>query len=221
MLGLLGRKIGMTQIFDEEGIRTPVSILEVGPCSVLDKREEKTHDYTAIVLGFQEKTKSINRPMQGFFKKVGISPKKVIREFRLSSEELAQYNLGDTLGVGIFNEGEKIDVRAKTKGRGFQGVIKRHGFHRGPMSHGSRYHRRPGSMGASAFPSRVFKGKKLPGRMGGNFCSIQNLKIVRILPEENLLFVEGAVPGFQKAILEVKKSIKFKFKKTTNIDSKK
>ncbi len=206
--GILGRKIGMTQVFAENGDLIPVTVIEATPNVVLQKKTVETDGYDAIQVGFEDKrVKLSNKPEQGHVAKASTAPKRFIREFR--NLEVASYEVGQEVKVEIFAEGDVIDVTGVTKGKGFQGVIKRHGQSRGPMAHGSRYHRRPGSMGPVA-PNRVFKQKKLPGQMGGTVVTIQNLEIVKVDVERNLLLVKGNVPGSKKALVTVKSAIKSK-----------
>ncbi|WP_274308574.1 50S ribosomal protein L3 [Solibacillus daqui] len=206
--GILGRKIGMTQVFAENGDLIPVTVIEATPNVVLQKKTVETDGYEAIQVGFEDKrVKLSNKPEQGHVAKANTAPKRFIREFR--NLDAATYEVGQEVKVEIFAEGDVIDVTGVTKGKGFQGVIKRHGQSRGPMAHGSRYHRRPGSMGPVA-PNRVFKQKKLPGQMGGNVVTIQNLEIVKVDVERNLLLVKGNVPGSKKALVTVKTAIKSK-----------
>ena len=205
--GIIGRKIGMTQIFDEKGNVIPVTVIEAGPCVVAQVKTVETDGYNAIQLGFGEvKDKHINKPEAGHFAKAKLANKKHLREFRL--EDISNYKVGDEIKLDIFEVGERIDVQGTSKGKGFQGVIKRHGQHRGPMGHGSMYHRRPGSMGATSTPGRVFKGKKLPGHMGKVTVTIQNLDVVRVDTDKNVLLVKGSVPGSKGAILKVKSTVK-------------
>lgn len=206
--GILGRKIGMTQVFAENGDLIPVTVIEAAPNVVLQKKTVETDGYEAIQIGFEDKrVKLSNKPEQGHVSKANTAPKRFIREFR--NLEVAAYEVGQEVKVEIFAEGDVIDVTGVTKGKGFQGVIKRHGQSRGPMSHGSRYHRRPGSMGPVA-PNRVFKQKKLPGQMGATVVTIQNLEIIKVDVERNLLLVKGNVPGSKKALVTVKTAIKSK-----------
>ncbi|AWE09085.1 50S ribosomal protein L3 [Lysinibacillus sp. 2017] len=206
--GILGRKIGMTQVFAENGDLIPVTVIEATPNVVLQKKTVETDGYEAIQVGFEDKrVKLSNKPEQGHVAKASTAPKRFIREFR--NLEVASYEVGQEVKVEVFAEGDVIDVTGITKGKGFQGVIKRHGQSRGPMAHGSRYHRRPGSMGPVA-PNRVFKQKKLPGQMGGTVVTIQNLEIVKVDVERNLLLVKGNVPGSKKALVTVKSAIKSK-----------
>ena len=204
--GILGRKIGMTQVFAENGDLIPVTVIEAAPNVVLQKKSVETDGYEAIQLGFDDKREKLsNKPAKGHVAKANTAPKRFIREFR--DMNLADYEVGQEVKVGIFAEGDVIDVSGVTKGKGFQGVIKRHNQSRGPMAHGSRYHRRPGSMGPVA-PNRVFKQKKLPGQMGGTMITIQNLEIVKVDADRNLLLVKGNVPGSRKALVVVKTAIK-------------
>jgi len=204
--GILGRKIGMTQVFAENGDLIPVTVIEATPNVVLQKKTVETDGYEAIQIGFEDKREKLsNKPEQGHVAKANTAPKRFIREIR--NADLADYEIGQEVKVEIFAEGDVVDVTGVTKGKGFQGVIKRHGQSRGPMAHGSRYHRRPGSMGPVA-PNRVFKQKNLPGQMGGNVVTIQNLEIVKVDAERNLLLVKGNVPGSKKALITVKSGIK-------------
>jgi large subunit ribosomal protein L3 len=204
--GILGRKIGMTQVFAENGDLIPVTVVEAGSNVVLQKKSAETDGYEAIQLGFEDKREKLsNKPEKGHVSKANTAPKRFVREFR--GVDLAAYEVGQEVKVDIFAEGDVIDVTGVSKGKGFQGAIKRHNQSRGPMSHGSRYHRRPGSMGPVA-PNRVFKGKLLPGRMGGEQVTVQNLEIVKIDTDRNLLLIKGNVPGAKKALLKIKSAIK-------------
>ena len=205
--GLIGKKIGMTQIFDEKGNVIPVTVIEAGPCVVAQVKTEDNDGYNAVQLGFGDvKDKHITKPEKGHFAKAKLTAKKHLREFRLDSIE--GIKVGDELKADVFEAGEKVDVQGTTKGKGFQGVIKRHGQHRGPMGHGSMYHRRPGSMGATSTPGRVFKGKKLPGHMGSVTVTVQNLDVVRVDMDKNVLLIKGSVPGAKGAILKIKSAVK-------------
>ena len=205
--GIIGKKIGMTQIFDEKGLVIPVTVIEAGPCVVAQVKTSETDGYNAIQLGFGDiKEKHINKPRKGHFEKSKLTAKKHLREFRL--EDISNFKVGDEVKANIFEAGEKVDIQGISKGKGFQGVIKRHGQHRGPMGHGSMYHRRPGSMGSTSTPGRVFKGKKLPGQMGHVTRTIQNLEVVAVDPENNLLLIKGSVPGPKKGLVVVKTAIK-------------
>ena len=205
--GIIGKKIGMTQIFDEKGNVVPVTVIEAIPNVVAQVKTVETDGYNSIQLGYGEvKDKHINKPEKGHFTKAGLAAKKHLREFRV--EDVENYKVGDEVKADIFEAGEKIDVQGTTKGKGFQGVIKRHGQHRGPMGHGSMYHRRPGSMGSTSTPGRVFKGKKLPGHMGRVTVTIQNLDVVRVDMDKNVILVKGSVPGAKGAILKIKSAVK-------------
>ena len=205
--GIIGKKVGMTQIFDEKGNVIPVTAIETEGNIVAQIKTVETDGYQSIQLGYGDvKDKHINKPEAGHFAKAKLPNKKHLREFRLDSVE--NYKVGDEVKADIFEAGEKIDVQGTTKGKGFQGVIKRHGQHRGPMGHGSMYHRRPGSMGSTSTPGRVFKGKKLPGHMGKVTVTIQNLEIVKVDTDKNVLLVKGSVPGPKGAILKVKSTVK-------------
>ena len=203
---ILGKKIGMTQIFDENGKAIPVTAIEAGPCTVIQIKTVDNDGYQAVKLGFGEvKENKLTKPKKGEFAKANITPKKHLREFRL--EEIS-YNVGDEIKADIFAAGDAVDITGTSKGKGFQGVIKRHGQSRGPMGHGSMYHRRPGSMGSTSTPGRVFKGKKLPGHMGNVTVTIQNLKVVRVDLDKNCILVKGSVPGNKGAILKIKDATK-------------
>ncbi len=205
--GIIGRKVGMTQIFDEKGNVIPVTVIEAGPCPVVQVKTVETDGYNAVQLGFGEvKEKKVNKPEKGHFTKVKVTPVKHLREFRLA--DVSNVKPGDEIKADIFQAGESVDIQGTTKGKGFQGVIKRHGQHRGPMGHGSMYHRRPGSMGPTSTPGRVFKGKKLPGHMGVDTVTIQNLKVVRVDMDKNVILVKGSVPGNKGAILKIKDAYK-------------
>ena len=206
MKAIIGKKVGMTQIFDENGFVIPVTVIEAGPCTVAQVKSVDTDGYNAVQLGFGDvKDKHINKPEKGHFAKLKLAAKKHLREFRVDS---ADVKVGDEVKADVFVAGDKIDVQGTTKGKGFQGVIKRHGQHRGPMGHGSMYHRRPGSMGSTSTPGRVFKGKKLPGHMGVQTVTIQNLDVVRVDMDKNVLLVKGSVPGPKGAILKIKATVK-------------
>ena len=207
--GLIGKKLGMTQIFDEQGKVIPVTVIEAGPCVVAQVKTVETDGYNAIQLGFGDvKESKINKPEKGHFAKSKLTPKKHLREFRLDSVE--NINVGDELKADTFAAGDQLDIQGTSKGKGFQGVIKRHGQSRGPMGHGSMYHRRPGSMGPTSTPGRVFKGKKLPGHMGSQTITIQNLEVGRGDLDKNVILVKGSVPGAKGAILKLKTSVKSK-----------
>jgi len=203
--GLLGKKIGMSQIFAADGQRIPVTVLEVGPCTVLQKKTRETDGYEAVQLGFVEKSaQRVNKPVMGHFKKAGKGAFTYVREFKLEGE----CAVGDQLACDIFTPGDRIDVTGTSKGKGFQGVIKRWGFSGGRASHGSMFKRRPGAIGQSAWPAKVIKGKKMPGQLGNVRVTTQNLIVVAIRPEQNLIFVRGAVPGPKNGLIEIRKGIK-------------
>ncbi len=207
--GLIGKKLGMTQIFDEQGKVIPVTVIEAGPCVVTQVKTVESDGYNAIQLGFEDvKESKVNKPEKGHFTKSKLPLKKHLREFRLDSIE--NINVGDELKADTFSAGDQLDIQGTSKGKGFQGVIKRHGQSRGPMGHGSMYHRRPGSMGPTSTPGRVFKGKKLPGHMGSQTITIQNLEVVRVDLDKNVILVKGSVPGAKGAILKLKTSVKSK-----------
>ncbi len=202
---ILGKKIGMTQIFAEDGKVIPVTVVEAGPCVVVQLKTVEKDGYSAVQLGFGDiRERLANKPKTGHYKKAGVAVKRYLREFR--TEETPA--VGEEIKVDAFEIGDIVDASGISKGKGFQGVIKRHGQHRGPMAHGSRYHRRPGSMGACSYPGEVFKGKGLPGQMGGVKTTVQNLQIAGVLPERNLLLVKGAVPGANGQLVTIKKSVK-------------
>ena len=206
MKAIIGKKIGMTQIFDEKGVVIPVTAILAGPCVVAQVKTIETDGYNAVQLGYGEiKDKHINKPEEKKKKKAGIENKKHLREFRMDAIDV---KVGDEVKADVFATGDKIDVQGTTKGKGFQGVIKRHGQSRGPMGHGSMYHRRPGSMGPTSTPGRVFKGKKLPGHMGVQTVTIQNLDVVRVDLDKNVLLIKGSVPGAKGALLKIRPSVK-------------
>ena len=204
---IIGKKVGMTQIFDETGKVIPVTVIEAGPCTIAQVKTTETDGYNAIQLGFGDvKESKINKPEKGHFAKAGLTAKKHLREFRM--EDLEGAKVGDELKADTFVAGDKVDVQGTSKGKGFQGVIKRHGQHRGPMGHGSMYHRRPGSMGSTSTPGRVFKGKNLPGHMGVETVTVENLEIVKVDLDKNVLLIKGSVPGNKGAILKIRNSVK-------------
>ncbi|GKU84946.1 50S ribosomal protein L3 [Niallia sp. NCCP-28] len=206
--GILGRKVGMTQVFAENGNLIPVTVVEAAQNVVLQKKSVETDGYEAVQIGFEDKREKLaNKPEKGHVAKANTAPKRFVRELREVS--LDEYEVGQEVKVNVFAEGDIVDVTGISKGKGFQGSIKRHGQSRGPMAHGSRYHRRPGSMGPVA-PNRVFKGKALPGRMGGEQVTVQNLEIVKVDVERNLLLIKGNVPGSKKALLKIKTAVKAK-----------
>ena len=220
---ILATKIGMTQIFKEDGTLVPVTVLEAGPCVVTQVKTVENDGYSAVQVGFGEKKERIvnrdksggkevihrhgvNKAQQGHFKKAGVKAKRYLREFRFENAE--EYSLAQEIKADIFESGDKVDATAITKGKGFQGAIKRHGQSRGPMAHGSKYHRHAGSNGACSSPSKVFKGKKMPGHMGSVQVTVQNLEVVRVDADKNLLLVKGAVPGAKKALITIKETAK-------------
>ena len=204
---ILATKVGMTQIFNEDGVLTPVTVLQAGPCVVTQVKTVENDGYSAVQVGFIDKReKLVNKPLKGHFDKAGVSYKRYVRELKL--EDAESYALAQEIKADIFAAGDKIDVTAISKGKGFQGAIKRHGQHRGPMAHGSKFHRHAGSNGACSDPSKVFKGKKMPGQMGHKKITIQNLEVVRVDADKNLLLVKGAVPGPKKALVTVKETVK-------------
>ncbi len=202
MTGILGRKVGMTQIFVEDGRAIPVTVIEAGPCSVIQVKTNEKDGYEAVKIGFLEirKEKKVNKPMGGVFKKAGVKPYRIIKEFKMGS-----LKVGDLVTVASFSKGDTVKVSGVSKGKGFQGVMKRHNFAGGPGSHGSMFNRAPGSIGASSYPSRVWKNKGLPGHMGSEQVTVRNLKVVDVLPDQNLLLVEGAVPGGAGSYIEIRK----------------
>ena len=201
---ILAKKVGMTQIFNEAGELVPVTVLQAGPCVVTQVKTTENDGYEAVQVGFEDiREKLVNKPVKGMFDKAGVSYKRYVREFKLEGE----YSVKDEIKVDVFEAGDKIDATAVAKGKGFQGAIKRHGQSRGPMAHGSKYHRHAGSNGSCSTPSRVFKGKKMPGHMGGKKVTTQNLEVVRVDAEKNLLLVKGAVPGPKKSLVTIKESV--------------
>lgn len=204
---ILGRKLGMTQIFDENGKVVPVTVVEAGPCVVLQKKTEEKEGYNAIQVGFENiREKLANKPKKGHFAKAGVSVKRIVREFRL--DNIDEYEVGNEIKADIFAAGDKVDVSGVSKGKGFQGTIKRWNMQRGPMSHGSKYHRAVGSMGASSFPSRTFKNKKMPGQMGNKKATVLNLEVVKIMAEKNVILIKGGVPGPNKGYIVIKNTVK-------------
>ena len=205
---ILGKKIGMTQIFTEDGIVIPVTVIEAGPCTVVQKKTVENDGYSSIKIGFVDVTeKKLNKPEKGQFAKIKVASKKYLREFRL--EDVDKFEIGQDIKTGdVFQAGDKIDVSGISKGKGFQGTIKRYGQSGGPETHGSMYHRRVGSMGSNTSPARVFKGKRLPGHMGVDKVTIQNLDVVRVDNERNLLLVKGAVPGPKGGLIFIKNTVK-------------
>ena len=204
---IYGTKIGMTQIFDENGVAIPVTAIEAKPLTVVAKKTADKEGYNAIVVSFGDvKEKNVNKPRKGLFAKAGVEVQRHLREIKV--ENVDEYEIGSKITVEALNDIKAVDVQATSKGKGFQGVIKRHGQHRGPMGHGSMYHRRPGSMGSTTTPGRVFKGKKLPGHMGSKTSTVLNLEVVKVDTDKNVVLVKGSVPGAKKAVVRVRKSVK-------------
>lgn len=220
---ILATKVGMTQIFNEDGVLTPVTVLQAGPCVVTQVKTADNDGYSAVQVGYVDKKEKIvskdkngkkevarrhgvNKAEKGHFDKAGVSYKRYVREFKLENAE--EYKVADEIKADVFEAGDKIDATAVSKGKGFQGAIKRHGMHRGPMAHGSKYHRHAGSNGSASDPSKVFKGKKMPGHMGSVQITIQNLEVVKVDAENNLLLVKGSVPGPKKCLVTLKETVK-------------
>ncbi|MFI5294740.1 MAG: 50S ribosomal protein L3 [Thermodesulfovibrionales bacterium] len=202
MIGILGRKLGMTQVYDESGKMFPVTVIEAGPCCVIQVKTKEKDGYESSKIGFSEikKEKKVNKPMGGIFKKIGVKPYKMLKEF-----PMGDLKVGELVTVEKFKKGDTISVSGVSKGKGFQGVVKRHHYAGGPASHGSMFYRAPGSIGASSFPSRVWKNKGMPGHMGSERVTVKNLKVVDIKTEQNLLLILGAVPGSKGTYLEIRK----------------
>ncbi|MGL5352847.1 MAG: 50S ribosomal protein L3 [Clostridium sp.] len=204
---ILGKKIGMTQIFDENGKVVPVTVVEATPCVVVQKKTIQKDGYDAIQVGFGEiREKLVNKPKKGHYAKAGVSLKRKLKEFRL--EDCSTYEVGQEITVNVFVAGEKIDVSGVSKGKGFQGVIKRWNANRGPMTHGSKFHRAVGSMGASSDPSKTFKNKHMPGHMGAVNTTVQNLEVVKIIAEKNLILIKGGIPGPNKGTVVIRNAVK-------------
>ena len=204
---ILATKVGLTQIFNEDGVLTPVTVLQAGPCVVTQIKTVENDGYSAVQVGFADKRENlVNKPMKGQFDKAGVSCKRFVREFKFENAE--EFTVAQEIKADIFAAGDKIDATAISKGKGFQGAIKRFGQHRGPMAHGSKFHRHQGSNGACSDPSKVFKGKGMPGHMGSKRVTIQNLEVVRVDAENNLILVKGAVPGPKKSLVTIKETVK-------------
>jgi large subunit ribosomal protein L3 len=205
--GIIGKKLGMTQLFAPDGTVTPVTVIKAGPCIVVQKKTVNTDGYNAVQLGFVEDKapRRVNKPTEGHFKRAGVPPTRVLREVRVEASDEAA-NVGDKILVNMFNENDLVDVVGKSKGRGFAGFMKRHGFHGGRATHGSMFHRAPGGIGASAYPSRVFKGTKMAGHMGDERKTLKNLRVVAVDTENNLLMIRGALPGPNGAYVLIKKA---------------
>ena len=204
---ILATKVGMTQIFNEDGMLIPVTVLQAGPCVVTQVKTEENDGYAAVQVGYGEiREKLVNKPEKGHFDKAGVAVKRFVKEFRF--DNAAEYTVGQEIKADIFADGDHIDATAVSKGKGFQGAIKRHGQSRGPMAHGSKYHRGPGSLGACSTPSKVMKGKKLPGHYGVDKVTVQNLDVVKVDEEKNLILVKGAIPGPKGGIVTIKNTVK-------------
>ena len=204
---ILATKVGMTQIFNENGALVPVTVLQAGPCVVTQVKTAENDGYKAVQVGFVDKReKLVSKPVKGHFDKAGVSYKRYVREFRL--ENAQEYSVKDEIKADIFAAGDKIDATAISKGKGFQGAIKRYGQHRGPMAHGSKFHRHQGSNGSATTPGRVFKGKGMPGHMGSKKITVQNLEVVKVDTDNNLILVKGAVPGPKKSLVTIKETVK-------------
>jgi len=205
---MLGKKVGMTQIFDENGSVIPVTVIQAGPITVVQKKTIETDGYTSVKVGFQDvPEKKLNKPERGLFAKLNLQPKKYLKEFR--TDDVEKYEIGQEIKVeDMFQDGDKVDVSGISKGKGFQGLIKRYGFSRGPETHGSDYHRRIGSLGSGTTPGRVYKGKKMPGHMGAERITVQNLSVVKVDSDRGLLLVKGAVPGPKGGLLEIRETVK-------------
>ena len=204
---ILTTKVGMTQVFSEDGVLTPVTVFQAGPCVVTQVKTVENDGYSAVQVGFGDiREKLVNKPKKGHFAKAGVTAKRFLKEFRL--EDAESYTLGQEIKADVFAAGDKVDATAKSKGKGFQGAIKRHGQSRGPMAHGSKYHRHAGSNGSATTPGRVFKGKHMPGHMGAVRVTVQNLEVVSVDAEKNLILVKGAVPGPKKSLVMLKESVK-------------
>jgi len=219
--GILGKKLGMTQIFEADGKMIPVTVVEAGPCIVIQNKTEETDGYNAVQLGFGDiKEKQLSKPMKGRFDKAGVTPVKFIRELRLTAP--SEYKVGDTVAADIFAAGEKVDAVGVSRGRGFAGTIKLHNFSRGPMKHGSKSHREPGSMGPmhSGPGGRVIRGKKLPGRMGGNNATVLRLTVAKVDKERNLIMIKGAVPGANGTFLVIRQTVKPDVIKKNRVENK-
>ena len=204
---ILATKVGMTQIFSEDGTLTPVTVLQAGPCVVTQVKTVENDGYSAVQVGFVDKReKLVTKPLKGHFDKAGVSYKRFIKEFKLENAE--EYSVKDEIKADVFAAGDKVDATAISKGKGFQGAVKRHGQHRGPMAHGSKFHRHAGSNGSATTPGRVFKGKKMPGQMGHVKVTVQNLEVVRVDAEAGLILVKGSVPGPKKALVTLRETVK-------------
>lgn len=205
---IIGRKVGMTQVFTEDGTLIPVTVVQAGPCVVVNKRTVEKNGYNAVQLGFDKilKEKKVNGPAKGYFKQLGVDAHRVLKEFRTADD--AAFEIGQEVNATLFAEGDVVDVQGTTIGKGFQGVVKRFGFAGGPKTHGSHFHREPGSIGMCEFPGETEKGRKMPGRMGGDTVTVQKLSVVKVVPETNLILVKGAIPGHDNGIVFIKETVK-------------
>ncbi|ADK17128.1 MULTISPECIES: 50S ribosomal protein L3 [Clostridium] len=204
---ILGRKLGMTQIFNENGKVIPVTVIEAGPCAVIQKKTVEKDGYEAVQVGFSDiREKLVNKPMKGHFEKAGVTLKRFIKEFKL--ENASEYKEGQEIKADVFTAGDKVDVSGVSKGKGFQGTIKRWNAQRGPMSHGSKFHRAPGSMGACSDPSRTFKNMKMAGHMGNRNTTVLNLEVAKVIPEKNIILIKGGVPGPNKGLVAIRNTVK-------------
>jgi large subunit ribosomal protein L3 len=207
--GIIGRKLGMTQVFLDDGSVVPVTVVEAGPCTVVQKKTEEKDDYTALQLGFLQKTKGVNKPVAGHFKKAGMGSFQFLREFRVESTE--GFELGSKVNLTLFKPGDVVDVMGLSKGRGFAGVMKRHGFHGSPGSHGTHeYFRHGGSVGANTFPHHVFKGHRMPGHHGNQRVTIQNIRVLDIKEDQNLILLQGGIPGSRNGLILIRSATKRK-----------
>lgn len=212
MVGIIGKKLGMTTIFDETGNAVAVTVVEAGPCTIMQIRDNEKDGYTAIQLGYGVvKEKHLKKPQIGQFKKANVAPKKYLKEFR--TEDISAYAVGQELKADMFQSGDFVDVSAVSKGRGFAGVMKRHNYDGGPMSHGSNFRRRAGSIGCNSYPARVWKGKGMPGHMGNANVTVQTLKVIEVRPEDNLIMIKGAIPGSVNGIVKITAAVKKQNKK--------
>lgn len=204
---IIGRKLGMTQIFTEEGKVVPVTVVSAGPCAIIQKKSVDNDGYSSVKVGYEDiREKLVTKPVKGQFDKAGVSPKRIIKEFKL--DDVDSYEIGSEIKADIFAAGDKIDVSGVSKGKGFQGTIKRWNMQRGPMSHGSKSHRVVGSMGAASDPSRTFKNKRMPGHMGARNTTVLNLEVVKVMPEKNLILIKGGIPGPKRGYVVIRDSVK-------------
>jgi len=208
-LGIIGKKLGMTQVFLDDGAVVPVTVVEAGPCTVVQKKMEEKDGYNAVQLSFHPKTKGVNKPLGGHFKKAGVPSSQYLREFRVESVE--EINVGSEITLGLLKPGDMVDVTGLSKGRGFAGVMKRHGFHGSPGSHGTHeYFRHGGSVGANTYPHHVFKGHRMPGHYGNQRVTIQNIKVLDVKEDQNLIFLQGGIPGSRNGLILIRSATKKK-----------